>query len=254
MLLALGVAGCGEDDEDSGSADTQSQTVATPEPEKQGGCTEVSQPDPKRDGGEKKPTEPLTGDYKVTFETNCGAFTVDMDEDVGGLSAASFVHLADDGFYEDTFFHRIVPGFVIQGGDPTGTGTGGPGYDIPDDPMPPNVPYQRGVLAMANTGAPNSGGSQFFVMLGDTPLPPTYSVFGYVTSGEDVLDKINARAVTDNGQGTVRPRGNGVGWTSMTERAAELGGSCTISDRAEGGLLVLAVLPMREDVGAEVLT
>jgi peptidyl-prolyl cis-trans isomerase B (cyclophilin B) len=191
MLLALGVAGCGDDDEDSGSADTQSQTVATPEPEKQGGCTEVSQPDPKRDGGEKKPAELLTGDYKVTFETNCGAFTVDMDEDVGGLSAASFVHLADDGFYEDTFFHRIVPGFVIQGGDPTGTGTGGPGYTTRDAP-PAGAQYPKYTVAMAKGGTepPGTSGSQFFVMTGDGGLPPDYAIVGTVTKGTNVVDRI----------------------------------------------------------------
>jgi cyclophilin family peptidyl-prolyl cis-trans isomerase len=138
MLLALGVAGCGDDDDDGGdgsteSTETQTQTTAE-EPQKVGGCLEVTQPEPRRDGGEQKPSAPLSGDYEVTFETNCGSFTVEMDEDVGGLSAASFAQLAQSGFYEDTFFHRIAPGFVIQGGDPTGTGTGGPGYTTKDPP------------------------------------------------------------------------------------------------------------------------
>jgi len=193
MLLALVVAGCGDDDDDGGSAstETQSQTVATPEPEKQGGCAEVSQPEPKRDGGEKKPTESLSGDYEVTIETNCGAFTVDMDEDIGGLSAASFVQLADHGFYEDTFFHRIAPGFVIQGGDPTGTGTGGPGYTTRDAP-PAGSQYPEYTVAMAKGATEPSGtsGSQFFVMTGDSGLPPQYAIVGKVTKGTNVVDRI----------------------------------------------------------------
>jgi cyclophilin family peptidyl-prolyl cis-trans isomerase len=95
----------------------------------------------------------------------------------------------------------MIPGFMMQSGDPTGTGTGGPGYEIPDDPVPADLDYTTGVLAMANTGAPNSGGSQFFIMLGDTPLPKTYSIFGRVKTGLDVLEKINARQVVDNGMG-----------------------------------------------------
>jgi peptidyl-prolyl cis-trans isomerase B (cyclophilin B) len=196
MLLALVVAGCGDDDDDSGDSgsaatETQSQTVATPEVEKQGGCTEVSQPDPKRDGGEQKPTEPLSGDYEVTIETNCGSFTVAMDEDLGGLSAASFTQLADSGFYEDTFFHRIVPGFVIQGGDPTGTGAGGPGYTTRDAP-PAGSQYPKYTIAMAKGGNEPSGtsGSQFFVMTGDGGLPPDYAIVGEVTKGTNVVDRI----------------------------------------------------------------
>jgi peptidyl-prolyl cis-trans isomerase B (cyclophilin B) len=196
MLLALVVAGCGDDDDDSGDSgsaatETQSRTVATPEVEKQGGCTEVSQPDPKRDGGEQKPTEPLSGDYEVTIETNCGSFTVAMDEDLGGLSAASFTQLADSGFYEDTFFHRIVPGFVIQGGDPTGTGAGGPGYTTRDAP-PAGSQYPKYTIAMAKGGNEPSGtsGSQFFVMTGDGGLPPDYAIVGEVTKGTNVVDRI----------------------------------------------------------------
>jgi peptidyl-prolyl cis-trans isomerase B (cyclophilin B) len=199
MLLALGVAGCGDDDDDDGDsgstppADTQMQTETTAKPpvEKQGGCVEVPQPDAKPDGGEKRPSEPLSGDYEVTFETNCGSFTVEMDEDLGGLSAASFVALADSGFYEDTFFHRIAPGFVIQGGDPTGTGTGGPGYTTRDAP-PSDAQYPKYTVAMAKapTDPRGSSGSQFFVMTGDGGLPPDYAIVGEVTKGRAVVDRI----------------------------------------------------------------
>ncbi len=199
MLLALGVAGCGDDDDDNGDSgstapaetQTKTETVAKPPVEKQGGCVDVPQPDAKPDGGESKPSEPLSGDYEVTFKTNCGSFTVEMDEDLGGLSAASFVQLADSGFYEDTFFHRIAPGFVIQGGDPTGTGTGGPGYTTRDAP-PSDAQYPKYTVAMAKGAAepPGTSGSQFFVMTGDSGLPPDYAIVGTVTGGMRVIDRI----------------------------------------------------------------
>jgi peptidyl-prolyl cis-trans isomerase B (cyclophilin B) len=197
MLLALGVAGCGDDDEDDGDsgstapADTQAQTVAESAVEKVGGCVEVAQPEPRADGGEEKPTEPLSGDYEATFETNCGSFSVELDGDLGGLSAASFAQLADSGFYEDTFFHRIAPGFVIQGGDPTGTGAGGPGYTTRDAP-PQDAQYPKYTVAMAKGGEepPGTSGSQFFVMTGDSGLPPQYAIVGMVTKGTKVVDRI----------------------------------------------------------------
>jgi len=199
MLLALLVAGCGDDDDDSGDesgtattppAETQADTQAEEAPAP-GECAEVTQPDPKRDGGEDAPTEELTGDHEVTFTTNCGEFTVEIDEEVGGMSAASFVQLAESGFYEDTFFHRIAVDFVIQGGDPTGTGTGGPGYTT-EDPPPNDATYDRYTVAMAKAGPepPGTAGSQFFVMTGDGGLPPDYAIVGEVTEGKKVVDAI----------------------------------------------------------------
>jgi cyclophilin family peptidyl-prolyl cis-trans isomerase len=99
----------------------------------------------------------------------------------------NFVFLARDGYYEDVIFHRCIKGFMIQGGDPTGTGRGGPGYRFDDEPV--SRQYLRGTLAMANAG-PNTNGSQFFIMHADYPLPPSYTIFGKLTSGEDVLDAI----------------------------------------------------------------
>ena len=201
MLFALGAAGCGDDDDsdDSGSStppaetqeQTQTETQTEAEEPKPGECVEVAQPEPKPDGGEEKPTEVLTGDYEVTFETNCGSFTIEMDEEVGGLSASSFVQLAENGFYKDTFFHRIAPGFVIQGGDPTGTGTGGPGYTT-KDPPPSDAQYPKYTVAMAKGGAepPGTSGSQFFVMTGDSGLPPDYAIVGKVSKGMNVVDAI----------------------------------------------------------------
>jgi len=197
MALALGLAACGDDDDsgDSGSTtttETQTQTQAEQPPQRrEGGCVEVAQPEAKPDGGEKRPSEPLAEDYEVVFETNCGSFTVAMDEEVGGLSAASFVQLADSGFYENTFFHRIAPGFVIQGGDPTGTGTGGPGYTTRDAP-PQGATYPQYTVAMAKGAAepPGTSGSQFFVMTGGSGLPPDYAIVGEVTEGTQVIDRI----------------------------------------------------------------
>ncbi|HEY8168494.1 MAG TPA: peptidylprolyl isomerase, partial [Candidatus Limnocylindrales bacterium] len=94
---------------------------------------------------------------------------------------------ARDGFYDGVIFHRVIRGFMIQGGDPTGTGTGGPGYRFRDEPV--RLQYTRGTLAMANAG-PNTNGSQFFVMHADYGLPPNYTIFGQLTSGSDVLDAI----------------------------------------------------------------
>jgi cyclophilin family peptidyl-prolyl cis-trans isomerase len=205
MLCALVAAGCGDDDDsDDGGGDSsppaETQTQADtqeqqPKPQdeqpKPGECIDVAQPDPKPDGGEEKPAEALSGDYEVTFETNCGSFTVSMDEEIGGLSAASFVQLADNGFYENTIFHRIAPGFVIQGGDPTGTGTGGPGYTTRDAP-PSGAQYPKYTVAMAKGAQEPAGtsGSQFFVMTGDSGLPPDYAIVGTVTKGMKVVDAI----------------------------------------------------------------
>jgi cyclophilin family peptidyl-prolyl cis-trans isomerase len=99
----------------------------------------------------------------------------------------NFVFLARDGFYDGVIFHRVIPGFMIQGGDPTGTGRGGPGYRFDDEPV--KRKYTRGTLAMANAG-PNTNGSQFFIMHADYGLPPTYTIFGKLTSGDEVVDSI----------------------------------------------------------------
>src|SRR3989344_3939168 len=103
-------------------------------------------------------------------------------------AASNFIFLADDKFYDGLTFHRVVPGFVIQGGDPLGNGTGGPGYRFADEPV--KRKYDKGIVAMANSG-PDTNGSQFFIMLEDNPgLPPNYTIFGKVTKGLDVVGKI----------------------------------------------------------------
>ena len=126
------------------------------------------------------------------METNCGSFTIRLDQEQSPNTAASFVSLVKDGFYDNTVFHRIVPGFVIQGGDPTATGSGGPWLlDDRHSRRPREVPH--GVVAMAKTGAeaPGTAGSQFFIVTAtDAGLPPDYAIVGTVADGLDVVDAI----------------------------------------------------------------
>ena len=131
------------------------------------------------------------GHYSAVLETNKGTVTVEFFHVDAPLAVNNFVNLAKNGFYDGTPFHRIIPGFVIQGGDPTGTGRGGPGYQFADEPI--TREYERGMLAMANAG-PNTNGSQFFVVLANLEgkLPKNYTIFGRVTEGMDVVDQIAA--------------------------------------------------------------
>jgi cyclophilin family peptidyl-prolyl cis-trans isomerase len=125
--------------------------------------------------------------YTAKIDTSAGTMTADLFPTEVPNTVNNFVFLAREGFYNGVIFHRVISGFMIQGGDPTGTGSGGPGYKFRDEPV--NRPYKRGILAMANAG-PNTNGSQFFVMHADYRLPPNYTIFGQLTGGEDVLDKI----------------------------------------------------------------
>ena len=125
--------------------------------------------------------------YTATIDTSAGQMTAELYPKDAPMTVNNFVFLARDGFYDGVIFHRVIPGFMIQGGDPTGTGRGGPGYKFNDEPV--SRKYSRGILAMANAG-PNTNGSQFFVMHADYGLPPNYTIFGQLTGGEDTLDKI----------------------------------------------------------------
>lgn len=187
LALALLGAGCGGGD-DPESTSTDTGTAAA------GECGVVDGPEPRRDGGATAPTERLDPErtWTLTFETSCGRFVVTLDLDSAPTTTASLVSLAKAGFYDDTVFHRIVPGFVIQGGDPTQTGGGGPGYQTVDAP-PADAAYVKGVVAMAKTAAepPGTSGSQFFVVTGaNVGLPPDYAVVGTVTEGLDVVELI----------------------------------------------------------------
>lgn len=196
LILCLALVACGDDDSSS-SAEQETATTATgggAEAPSSGPCEQVAAPAPKPDGGEKKPTAKLDPGktYAVEIQTNCGAFTVELDQKTSPATAASFVSLTRSGFFDGTIFHRIVPGFVIQGGDPTGTGTGGPGYSTVDRP-PGDAAYTKGVVAMAKTAQepPGTSGSQFYVVTGaDAGLPPDYAVLGEVSEGLDVVSTI----------------------------------------------------------------
>ena len=130
----------------------------------------------------------------LVFETSCGDFEITLDQELAPDTAASLVALARAGFYDNTIFHRVVPDFVIQGGDPTGKGSGGPGYKTVDAP-PSGAAYTRGVVAMAKTQteAPGTSGSQFFVVTAeDAPLPAEYAIVGEVTQGYETVERIEA--------------------------------------------------------------
>ncbi len=124
--------------------------------------------------------------YTAKIQTTAGDLTVELSKDTP-VTTNNFVFLAKEGFYDSVIFHRVIPGFMIQGGDPTGTGMGGPGYKFSDEKF--SGEYKRGTIAMANSG-PNTNGSQFFIMHADYPLPPNYVIFGKTLEGLDVVDKI----------------------------------------------------------------
>lgn len=127
--------------------------------------------------------------YAATIDTTAGEIKLDLYPKDAPNHVNSFVFLARDGYYEGVIFHRVIPGFMIQGGDPTGTGSGGPGYMIKQEFNP--RPHKRGVLSMARTNDPNSAGSQFFLMHADSPfLDNQYTAFGSITSGIETVDKI----------------------------------------------------------------
>ncbi len=128
-----------------------------------------------------------TKKYTATIQTTAGTMVAELFAAEVPNTVNNFVFLANDHFYDGVIFHRVIEGFMIQGGDPTGTGTGGPGYKFADEPV--RRKYLRGTLAMANSG-PNTNGCQFFVMHKDYPLPPNYTIFGKLTSGENVVDSI----------------------------------------------------------------
>jgi cyclophilin family peptidyl-prolyl cis-trans isomerase len=186
LSLVLTASACGAGSSASSSAaaspaTSQGAAVACP----------TSQPDPLPAGETRT----------VTMNTGLGAFAIKIQADLSPIAAGNFVALAGCGYYDGTVFHRVVTNFVIQGGDPTGTGTGGPGYTIQDEPV--TTTYHRATVAMARTSAPNSVGSQFFVVLSDDAAGAlsaanTYQIIGEVTSGMDTVDAIAAAADAEN--------------------------------------------------------
>lgn len=172
---------------DDSSSDTSSKEASA------NGCKQVEAPEPKNVSF-KKPKEVLKPNEAATavVKTSCGTFEIALDTKRAPKTANSFAFLAEEGFYDDLSFHRIVPEFVIQSGDPTGTGEGGPGYSVDEKP-PPNLAYTKGVVAMAKTEAepPGRSGSQFYVVTApDAGLPPEYALVGKVSEGYPVVARI----------------------------------------------------------------
>jgi peptidyl-prolyl cis-trans isomerase B (cyclophilin B) len=183
LVLVLFLGACG-----GGGGKSASPTTTD-----EHGCVTVDQPKP-AERRQAKPTQKLdpAKSYAVTIRTNCGSFTIDLDVKASPATAASFVSLARKGFFDHTIFHRIVPGFIVQGGDPTASGLGTPGYKTVDKP-PPTTRYTLGVVAMAKGAneAPGTSGSQFFVVTAqDAGLPPEYAVLGEVKDGLQTVNRI----------------------------------------------------------------
>lgn len=171
-----------------GSGDDESTTTAGAD-----GCRSVEAPEPK-DVAYKAPPQTVQKGEKLTavVETSCGTFDIALDSERAPKTVNSFVFLSEKGFYDGLDFHRIAPGFVIQGGDPQGNGTGGPGYSVLEKP-PANLAYTKGVVAMAKSSAepPGTSGSQFYVVTApDAGLPPEYALIGKVDRGIDVVERI----------------------------------------------------------------
>jgi cyclophilin family peptidyl-prolyl cis-trans isomerase len=204
--LTLLAAGCGSSkDNESAATPTATETPAAA-PDLSNGCAKADKPAAKDVGKIKKPTEKLdkAKTYVAAVSTNCGDFEITLDAKRAPVTGGNFKYLADQKFFDNTTFHRIVKDFVIQGGDPKGTGEGGPGYTIVEAP-PKSLQYKKGVVAMAKTQSdpPGASGSQFFVVTGDgaAQLPPVYALLGKVTSGMDAVDKINGiQADQDTGE------------------------------------------------------
>jgi peptidyl-prolyl cis-trans isomerase B (cyclophilin B) len=198
--LTLGLTACGGSDSKSAEA----TSTAPPSPAQAAGCEKVAQPKPKPNAKLPKPKDKLDPGktYVARVVTSCGEFDITLDAKRAPRTGGSFKYLADKGFYDGLTFHRIVAGFVIQGGDPAGNGTGGPGYSVVEAP-PNNLSYTKGVVAMAKTQdeKPGTSGSQFFVVTAeDAQLPPDYALLGKVTKGLDVVDKISAVPTTSDDQ------------------------------------------------------
>jgi cyclophilin family peptidyl-prolyl cis-trans isomerase len=192
-LAAIALAaGCG------GGKKAASTTATT-----KNACPKVAAPAPRVPAKHRRPTALLAAGrtWTATVVTSCGTFAFRLDTEDSPQTAASFAALANGGYFDRTVFHRIVPGFVIQGGDPTQTGFGGPGYRTVERP-PKTLRYTRGVVAMAKSESEPSGaaGSQFFVVSGDASfLPPDYALLGRVTTGMRVVRRIGRYGNGDAG-------------------------------------------------------
>jgi len=191
---ALLLAACGGEDEEKAASTPTPAGTETPAPAEEAGCEKVPAAKPRKAAKLPKPKEELQAGktYVARVLTSCGEFEITLDPKRAPRTGGSFKSLVDKRFYDGLAFHRIVAGFVIQGGDPAGNGSGGPGYTVVEAP-PDDLTYSKGVVAMAKTATDPAGasGSQFFVVTGeDAGLPPDYALLGEVTKGQEVVDKI----------------------------------------------------------------
>ncbi len=181
VVIVIAVSRGGDSDSGSGSTGlvTKTETLDKPDPDQVVAEGEAA---------------------SVVMETSEGSFTIELDTERAPVTANNFAYLTEEGFYDGLGFHRIVPDFVIQGGDPKGDGTGGPGYSVTETP-PSDLKYTPGVVAMAKSGAeaPGTSGSQFYVVTGSggASLPPEYALVGEVTEGMDVVDEIGGLGGAD---------------------------------------------------------
>lgn len=187
VVAAILLLGGGDDGEGSASGGVD-------------GCEEVSAPEAKNVSFRApKQTVKRSDELRALVETSCGDFEIALDAKRAPKTVNSFVFLAREGFYDGLGFHRVAPDFVIQGGDPLGDGTGGPGYSVDEEP-PPNLSYTKGVVAMAKSAAepPGRSGSQFYVVFAaDAGLPPEYALVGKVDEGMEVVERIGSLATPE---------------------------------------------------------
>lgn len=176
ILLSILISGC-----------ANSQTIPTPAP--------LPTSTPKE---ETKMEIDVNKNYQAILKTTQGDVTIELNAKNTPITVNNFVTLAKKDFYNNTKFHRVIKGFMIQGGDPKGDGTGGPGYTFADEPF--EGEYTKGTVAMANAG-PNTNGSQFFIMHADYPLPKNYVIFGKVIKGQEIVDKIATSPVKQSTMG-----------------------------------------------------
>jgi cyclophilin family peptidyl-prolyl cis-trans isomerase len=195
LVLAALLAGAACGGDDGAAEDPSASAPAEVVTNFSGDECSAREPDPAAEPGTYPAPPPMTIDpgasFTATLETSCGPIVIDLDAEQAPETVNNFVFLAREGFYDGLTFHRVVTGFVIQGGDPEGDGRGGPGYTFPDEL--PDDGYPPGSVAMANAG-PDTNGSQFFIVTGEAPLPNAYSRFGAVTEGLDVARAIEAFA------------------------------------------------------------
>lgn len=198
IMFSLTLAGCGAKDPEAGNevAETSNNDLAVQTVPDQQATTEISSNNSSPTNTTPKPMTDITKPqmiidqaktYTAIMRTDQGDIEISLNTKATPITANNFVWLATNKFYDNTVFHRIIKGFMIQGGDPRGDGTGGPGYKFDDEPF--TGEYTRGTIAMANAG-PNTNGSQFFIMHATYPLPKNYVIFGHVTKGLEAVDKI----------------------------------------------------------------